>query len=96
MQREGVFRGTPTDIAHGYIHMSSGVQLATTLEKHFNGIEHLVLAAVDLARLGDSVRWEQSRNGQLFPHIHGILMMDAVLAVAPLERAPDGTVKLPA
>jgi uncharacterized protein (DUF952 family) len=96
MQRDGVFRGSPADIADGYIHLSCGSQLAATWEKHFNGVNDLVLAAVDLSRLGDAVRWEPSRGGQLFPHIYGVLTMDAVVAVVPLERTADGAVKVPA
>ena len=55
-----------------------------------------MLAAVDLSRLGDTVRWEPSRGGQLFPHIYGSLPVEAVVSVAALERTPDGSVKLPA
>ncbi len=95
MRRDGLFRGSPADIADGYIHLSSESQLAGTLEKHFSGVEGLVLAAVDLSRLGDTVRWEPSRGGQLFPHIHGVLPMDAVVSIMPLERTPDGAVTLP-
>ncbi len=96
MLRDGLFRGSPADIADGYIHLSCGSQLAATWEKHFNGVNGLVLAAVDLSRLGDAVRWEPSRGGQLFPHIYGVLTMDAVVAVVPLERTADGAVKVPA
>jgi uncharacterized protein (DUF952 family) len=96
MQRDGLFSGSPADIADGYIHLSCAAQIAATLDKHFAGVDGLVLAAVDLSRLGDAVRWEPSRGGQLFPHIHGILPMDAVVSVVPLERADDGSVKLPA
>jgi uncharacterized protein (DUF952 family) len=95
MQDAGSFRGSPADIADGYIHLSSGPQLAATWDKHFGGVGGLVLAAVDLSRLGDAVRWEASRGGQLFPHIYGALPVDAVVSVVPLERASDETVKLP-
>jgi uncharacterized protein (DUF952 family) len=95
IKRDGVFKGSPVDIADGYIHLSCASQLAETLDKHFRDVDGLVLAAVDLERLGDTVRWEPSRGGQLFPHIHGVLPMDAVVSAAPLERTADGTVKLP-
>jgi uncharacterized protein (DUF952 family) len=65
--RDGLFRGSPADIADGYIHLSSGSQLVATLDRHFSGVSGLMLAAVDLSRLGDAVRWEPSRGGQLFP-----------------------------
>jgi uncharacterized protein (DUF952 family) len=95
MQRDGVFRGSPADIADGYIHLSCGSQLAATLDKHFSGVDGLMLAAVDLSRLGDTVRWEPARGGQLFPHIHGSLPVGAVVSVTPLERTADGMVRLP-
>jgi uncharacterized protein (DUF952 family) len=95
MQRDGVFRGSPADTADGYIHLSSATQVAATLDKHFSKVDGLVLAAVNLSRLGDAVRWEPSRGGQLFPHLYGILPVGAVVSVAALERTPDGAVKLP-
>jgi uncharacterized protein (DUF952 family) len=95
MEHEGVFRGSPADIADGFIHLSCGRQLGATLDKHYSGVDGLVLAAVDLSRLGDTVRWEPSRGGELFPHIYGALPMEAVVSSATLERAADGTVRLP-
>ena len=91
MQRDGVFHGSPADIADGYIHLSCGSQVAATLDKHFSGVDGLMLAAVDLSGLGDIVRWEPSRSGQLFPHIYGLLPVGAVVSVAMLERTPNPT-----
>jgi len=96
MRRDGLFRGSPADVADGFIHLSCASQLAETLDKHYSGVKGLVLVAVDLSRVGDAVRWEPSRGGQLFPHIYGQLTMDAVVSAVPLERTPDGSVKLPA
>ena len=95
MQREQLFRGSRADRADGFIHMSTAEQLAVTLDKHFHGQTDLVVAAIDLSRLGDTVHWEPSRGGDLFPHCYGALPMTAVTAVAPLERRADGTVTLP-
>jgi uncharacterized protein (DUF952 family) len=96
MQRDGVFCGSPADIADGYIHLSCGSQLEATLDRHFSGVDGLMLVAVDLSRLGDTVRWDPARGGQLFPHIYGRLPVGAVLSVATLERTADGVVRLPA
>jgi uncharacterized protein (DUF952 family) len=95
MQREQMFHGSSADLADGFIHMSTAAQLPVTLDKHFHGQTDLVVAAIDLPRLGDAVRWEPSRGGDLFPHCYGPLPMAAVTAAAPLEWYPDGTVKLP-
>ena len=80
-QAEGVFHGAPVDLADGYIHLSTRDQLQGTLDKHFVGQSGLVIAEVDLAQLGETVKWEVSRGGALFPHIYGPLPMAAVLGV---------------
>ena len=77
---DGVFHGAPVDLADGYIHLSTTDQLAGTLNKHFAGQTGLIIAEVDLAALGETVKWELSRGDALFPHIYGPLPMDAVLS----------------
>ncbi|MDB5663081.1 MAG: hypothetical protein JWM38_723 [Sphingomonas bacterium] len=92
---ESAFDGAPVDIADGYIHLSTAAQLTETADKHFAGQSDLWVAAVDLGALGDAVRWEESRGGQLFPHLYGPLTLDMVIAYGPVERGDDGTVQLP-
>jgi uncharacterized protein (DUF952 family) len=86
-EREGVFDGSAADRADGFIHLSTRAQVAGTLQAHFAGAQGLVLAAVDLAALGDAVRWEPARGGILFPHLYGVLTRPAVRAVQVLEGA---------
>jgi uncharacterized protein (DUF952 family) len=95
LEHEGSFAGAPIDLTDGYIHLSTVDQLAETIGKHFAGQSDLQLVAVDLEALGDAVKWEPSRGGQLFPHIYGPLLLEAVFAYGPLERLADGAVKLP-
>ena len=78
-QTEGVFTGAPVDLADGYIHMSTAEQLNETLVKHFVGQSGLVIATIDLAQLGDALKWEVSRGGALFPHYYGALPLKAVI-----------------
>jgi len=91
----GVFEGAPIDRADGFIHLSTASQLTETVDRHFSGQKGLIIAAIDLAALGDAVRWEPSRNGQLFPHVYGHLTPQSVIAWCPLERHPNCTVRLP-
>ena len=79
---------------HGYIHLSTAAQLDETLRKHFPGQDDLVIAAIDLTALGGTLRWEVSRGGQLFPHVHGKLRLAHMLAHAPLAWE-NGSAKLP-
>ena len=89
------FAGAPVDVADGYIHLSTADQLAETVDKHFAGQTDLAIAAVDLDSLGDALRWEPSRGGQLFPHLYGPLQLETVIAYGPLERGDDGSIRLP-
>lgn len=79
-QADGSFAGAPVDLADGYIHLSAADQLEATLDKHFAGQSGLVIAAIDLALLGDTVRWEPSRGGALFPHVYGALPIAALVS----------------
>lgn len=91
----GAFEGSPVDKADGFIHLSTASQITETVDRHFCGQQGLVIAAIDLAALGDAVRWEPSRNGELFPHVYGQLLPRSVIAWCPLERNPNRTVRLP-
>lgn len=80
-ERERVFRGAPVDIEDGYIHLSSAGQLEATIAKYFAEESGLMIAEVDLIQLGDAVRWEPARGGDLFPHIYAELPIEAVVSL---------------
>ena len=89
------FGGSADDARDGFIHLSAGHQVAGTLAKYFAGQRDLVLLAVDPGRLGERLRWEESRGGELFPHLYGPLDLDHVLSVKALVLQEDGTHRLP-
>lgn len=75
----GVFHGAEIDLKDGFIHFSTGQQLAETAEKHFAGQSNLIVLKIDAAKLGKQLKWEVSRGGQLFPHLYGDLSPDCVI-----------------
>jgi ornithine lipid ester-linked acyl 2-hydroxylase len=83
-QASGRFEGSPADRVDGFIHLSAADQVDGTLARHFAGRNGLVLAEIDLAALGDSLRWEESRGGALFPHLYGALPLAAVRSAGPI------------
>ena len=95
LEADRTFAGAPVDLADGYLHLSTDAQLTETVDKHFAGQTDLYVAAVDLGAFGDSLKWEESRGGQLFPHLYGPLLLETVIAYGPLRRDPDGKVMLP-
>ena len=89
-ERVGVFAGAAIDLEDGYIHFSTAAQAPETAARHFAGQGELVLVAVPAEALGDGLRWEPSRGGDLFPHLYGPLRLDAVRWVRALPLGPDG------
>ena len=59
-------------------------------ELYFAGHDNLVLVAADGASLGEVLKYEPSRDGDLFPHLYGSLPLTAVLWVRPLPLGADG------
>ena len=90
-EASGVFRGAPVDLTDGYIHFSTAAQVRETAAKHFRGQPDLVLVAVASETLGNSLRWEPSRGGDLFPHLYGTLPISAVGWAKPLPLDPEGS-----
>jgi uncharacterized protein (DUF952 family) len=93
---KGEFGGSADDRRDGFIHLSAAHQLAGTLGRHFAGERGLVLAAFPAARLEPALRWEPSRGGALFPHLHGVLPMAAATGHWLLVVGADGLHQLPA
>jgi uncharacterized protein (DUF952 family) len=86
----GAFRGAGIDLTDGFIHLSTGAQARRTAELYFAGHDNLVLVAADGASLGEALKYEPSRGGDLFPHLYGSLPLTAVLWVRPLPVGADG------
>jgi len=86
----GTYRGSSQDAADGFIHFSTRTQVVESAAKHRAGQTGIVLLTVDASALGDALKWEPSRKGQLFPHLYGPLPIDAVVRVDPLPIAADG------
>ena len=92
--RIGHFDGAAIDLADGYIHLSTAAQAPETARLHFFGQKDLVLVRLDAEALGAALRWEPSRGGQLFPHLHGQLDCALAEAVTPIALDDDGTPRL--
>jgi uncharacterized protein (DUF952 family) len=75
----GETQGAPVDLADGFIHFSTAAQVAETAARHFATESDLVLVALEADRLGQDLRWEPSRGGQLFPHLYRPLRLTEVI-----------------
>lgn len=87
----GVFDGSAVDHRDGFIHFSTAEQSLETASKHFAGVTGLVLVKIDAEKLGDALKWEVSRNGDLFPHLYAPLKPDETEWVRDLPLGDDGS-----
>lgn len=73
-----VLARAPIDEKDGFMHLSTGEQVKETARLHFAGQGDLWLIEVDTQRL-EGLRLEPSRGGALFPHVYGVVSMEAVV-----------------
>jgi uncharacterized protein (DUF952 family) len=86
----GRFEGSAVDRQDGFIHFSTGAQAQETARRHFAGQADLVVLEVEADDLGEALRWEPSRGGELFPHLHGPLEAHHVRYVTAVPLGEDG------
>jgi uncharacterized protein (DUF952 family) len=58
--------------------------------RHYAGRGDLLLVAVDLTDLGEALKWEASRGGDLFPHLFSALPLSAAREERALSVDADG------
>ena len=89
----GAYAGSAVDLADGYIHMSTATQLAETARRHYRGRGDLVLVEIALAPLGQALKWEASRGGDLFPHLFAPLPATGDAPQRELSVDADGVMR---
>ena len=68
----------------GFIHASGADQVEATYGRFYADAGEVLLLTIDPRRLTAPLRWEPApESGECFPHIHGPLPLEAVLAVEP-------------
>lgn len=68
----------------GFIHCCKPEQLAGVLERYYSGVTGLMLMHIDSELLQSKLVYENTVGGEeLFPHIYGVINMDAVVKITP-------------
>lgn len=83
------------DERDGYVHLATAAQLEGTLDRHYGATQALGLLGVESGDLGEALRWEPARGGELFPHLYGRLQTRHVVESWVLGRGLDGRYHLP-
>ena len=92
LRSDGKTRGAEIDLSDGFIHFSTAPQLAETLALHFAGEDGLLILAVRVETLGEALKWEPSRGGDLFPHLYREMSLKDVLWAQTCTLGPEGHV----
>lgn len=81
----------------GFIHCSTVNQILRVANNFYAGQHGLVLLVMDPARLTSEMRWEPGSDlpDELFPHIYGPVVLEAVMKVIGFEPGADGKFQFP-
>ncbi len=88
----------------GFIHCSTAIQVLRVANSFYRGQSDLVLLVIEPAKLLSPLKYEAPINPQtgqseidnpdLFPHIYGVINLEAVVKVVPFPPNADGTFML--
>ncbi len=70
----------------GFIHCSSLEQALNVAQKHFVHEEDVLLLTIDPTLLKAETKYESASNGQEYPHVYGVINVDAIVEVVTLPK----------
>ena len=91
----GFYSGSEVDINDGFIHLSTINQIQVTVLKHFAGQDGLLIIQFDEKKIQNKLKWEASRDGDLFPHYYGNIKTKLEDKRFNLDLGLDGVHKFP-
>lgn len=69
----------------GFIHCSTEDQVAGVLDRYYKGRSGLIKLTIERAKIERPLIFELAGSiNEVFPHIHGPLNLDAVVAITPV------------
>jgi uncharacterized protein (DUF952 family) len=102
-QQQGLITA-PSLATEGFIHCSTEHQMRDVANKYYRGATDMVLVHIDSAALTSPLKWEPPAHidgspslpdEPLFPHIYGVINLNAVSQVIDFPSNPDGSFDLP-
>lgn len=75
----------------GFIHFSTEDQVLESARIHLGMHSELVVLRVVLKHIKHNVKWEEGREGMLFPHLYGKLPLESVENTKSIFRQEDGS-----
>lgn len=99
-QENGQYSAPSLD-TEGFIHCSTAVQIVPVANAFYRDVDEVILLCIDEDKIRAEVKWEapahveghnapENSETQLFPHIYGVINLDAVDEVVPLPKNDEG------
>jgi len=91
----------PASLAtEGFVHCSTREQIVETANLFYKGRRDLVLLCIEEKKLVSPLKFEApaagpTRSSKRFPHIYGLVNLDAVVSIIDFPCAEDGLFTLP-
>ena len=79
-RKSKLFLGNELDVNSGFIHLCTEQQIKETINKYFK-TEQTYIVKFKISDLEDSLRWEKSRNEEIFPHYYGTLKSKLIVKI---------------
>ena len=79
-RKSKLFLGNELDFNSGFIHLCTEQQIKETINKYFK-TEQTYIVKFKISDLEDSLRWEKSRNEEIFPHYYGTLRSKLIVKI---------------
>lgn len=89
-ERKAYVAVSESDVRDGFIHCSTAEQVPRTLAKWYKSLDRVVVVTVDPDKLTSELKWEPNFEGELFPHIYGLIIPEAVVGAVTLRRDEAG------
>lgn len=88
------YRGDTLE-SEGFIHCSTSEQVIEVADSLFKGAPDLLLLVIDERKVVSAIKFEDSGNGNLYPHIYGPLNLDAITKTVSFPPNLNGNFSLP-
>lgn len=79
----------------GFIHASTAQQVMGVAFRYYQNRSDLVLIEMEEGPLGETLRWEASTGGELFPHVYGPIPLQAVRRISSFPEVSDSSQTTP-
>ena len=80
----------------GFIHCSTEQQILRSANEYYRGQSDLLLLCISSSKVEAPIIYEDSyKKGTVYPHIYGLLNLDAVMHAFDFPTNTDGSFNLP-